>query len=520
MKKTIVLLFILLGSALNAQIQKLSELSSAKLLDSKIIYEENGEDIYGYFFLFQKDQTQKEELLLEYSLLDKNLNKITSGTFLHPINSGFMFKTSVAIKSVVKNKNQLYIITGETMTVLGMTATMNGFNMVIGAFYRALDLTTFKLGNPFSYVDFNKIDDFVLSKKTFNKNSTYPQFFEPTNCNGFLLKQTFKSSDIQDLYKGETIKFQEFRFYDKDLNEKWAYKYNQDDKGKSFYKYELIASEGTNLIFCKYLYEKPKDNKPKLSLEVIDSNIGLKKFEANLDDAQNLFAVYDVKLDGNILTVYAATNDPNRKEEFKYNKITGYAKMEFDATSGKELNRNFFKWDALADKFKIDEFGEIKSYGFIEFIDFKATKDGKTIVIGEGYDPGSSSKILDLFVFVFDQKMKLIDYKKVEKVKNKFQNLNASGRTINVIGAFDYMYSQKLPDDGYVFYYTDNEKKGLGSNKHPDWILGIVTYVDGKIDTQKISLKAKEDNIIPIKAKKGYILLRDDNELRLEKINY
>jgi hypothetical protein len=516
MKKTIALLFILLGSALHAQTQKLSELSSANLLDSKIIYEENGEDIYGYFYLFQKDQTQKEEVLIEYIVLDKNLNKITSGTYLHPIFSNFLVKTSVALQPIIKNGNSLMIATGLVPSVFGTTN-----NIVFGAYYRKLDLISFKLSEPSSFVDFKKIENFIFSKQTLpNQSSTYPQVFKPTNCNGYILPQALMKKDFVKLYQGETIKFQEFRFYDKDLNEKWVFKYNQDDKDKSFYKYDLIASEGTNLIFCKYLFEKPKDNKPKLSLEVIDSNTGLKKFEANLDDAQNLFAVYDVKLEGNILTVYAATNDPNRREEFKYNKITGYAKMEFDVTTGKELNRNFFKWDALADKFKIDEFGEVKSYGFIEFIDFKATKDGKTIVIGEGYDPGSSSKILDLFVFVFDQKMKLIDYKKVEKVKNKYQNLNASGRTINFIGAFDYMYAQKLPDDGYVFYYTDNEKKGLGGNKHPDWILGIVTYVDGKIDTQKISLKAKEDNIIPLKAKKGYILLRDDNELRLEKINY
>jgi hypothetical protein len=118
--------------------------------------------------------------------------------------------------------------------------------------------------------------------------------------------------------------------------------------------------------------------------------------------------------------------------------------------------------------------------------------------------------------------MKLIDYHKVEKFKNSIDNLNATGRYLNNIDAFDFMYSQKLPDGGYVYYYADNEKKGWSSN---NWVLGIVTYVDGKFDFQKVSLKTNKGTIRPGKAKSGYIMLKEEVEknnfeLRLEKINY
>jgi hypothetical protein len=516
MKKIIFLLFVLLSANLTAQTQKLSELSKSKILDAKIIYEENREDIYGYFYLFQKDKTQKEEVLLEYVVLDKNLNKITSGSFLQQIYSSLMVKTTIALQPVIKNQNTIMFATALVPVFLGKST-----DILFGAYYRTLDLVNFKLSNSQTYIDFKKIENYTFSKNIKPKpTDRTPQLFKPTNCNGYVVLQTMTSQDYMNSYKYETPKFQEFRFYDKELNEKWVYKYNLDEKSKSFYRYELIASDGTNLIFSKFLYKNPSDFMPKLSIEVIDSNTGLKKSEIVLDDDQNLFAVYDVKVKDNLVTVFAATNNPNRKEEFKYNKITGYAKIDFDASSGKTIDRNFFNWNMLEDKFKIDEFGEIKSYGYIEFIDFRTAKDGKTVVIGEGYDPAKDSKILDLFVFVFDKKMKLIDYRKIEKVNNRLSNINATGNTIYEMGGFDYMYSQKLSDDDIVFYYTDNEKKGFFGRTNSDWVLGIVTYVDGKIDTKKVSLKAKVGNIIPFKAKKGYILLRDESELRLEKINY
>src|SRR6478672_6058221 len=86
---------------------KLSSLSSNKYLDSRIIFEENKEDVFGYFVLYEKDQTDKKEFLLEYYVLDKNLNKITSGTFSHHKNSTMFYNTEVILRSVIRNKNKL-----------------------------------------------------------------------------------------------------------------------------------------------------------------------------------------------------------------------------------------------------------------------------------------------------------------------------------------------------------------------------------------------------------------------------
>jgi len=77
--------------------------------------------------------------------------------------------------------------------------------------------------------------------------------------------------------------------------------------------------------------------------------------------------------------------------------------------------------------------------------------------------------------------------------------------------------------DLFVFY-ANNEKEGKRGKKKPDYKLGIVTYIDGKFENEKISLKTSDGQIYPMKAKNGYIMLREvsnnDVEFRLEKINY
>ena len=83
------------------------------------------------------------------------------------------------------------------------------------------------------------------------------------------------------------------------------------------------------------------------------------------------------------------------------------------------------------------------------------------------------------------------------------------------------MYSQKIKNDEFIYFYQDNEK----GKKNKIWTLGAIVYADGKFSNQKIDLKTENGIINPIKAKKGYIILqevndRGENTIRLEKIDY
>ena len=174
----------------------------------------------------------------------------------------------------------------------------------------------------------------------------------------------------------------------------------------------------------------------------------------------------------------------------------------------------------MRDELEIGNFGKVKSYGYLQFLNFRLLNNGHTTIIAEGYSPSNNSRIFDLFVLEFDQNMKLVYYKKVDKTKNQ-SNIPEWGPVLQKYGAFDYLYSQKLGGDNYAYFYTDNEKKGT---RNPKWILGVITQVDGKYNYEKIPMTTENGQIYPVKAKNGYILLREEADkkstIRLEKINY
>src|SRR5574343_933311 len=76
--KKIILFFFLTSFSLQAQIQKISDLSNNQFLDSKIIYDNNGEDVWGYFLLYKGDKKSKSIQEYQFVILDKNLNKVGS----------------------------------------------------------------------------------------------------------------------------------------------------------------------------------------------------------------------------------------------------------------------------------------------------------------------------------------------------------------------------------------------------------------------------------------------------------
>ena len=102
--KKIILFLLLFSNAFFAQITKLSSLSSSKFLDSQIIYEDNGEDVFGYLILFAKDKINDNETTFEIALLDKNLNKVGITTFTQETFSSWIFKSSWSLYSVKKTR--------------------------------------------------------------------------------------------------------------------------------------------------------------------------------------------------------------------------------------------------------------------------------------------------------------------------------------------------------------------------------------------------------------------------------
>ena len=447
-----------------------------------------------------------------------------------------MFKLSWAVYFAKKNKDNLFIAIGQSLPSLNsyVSAVIEDKGT---ATFRVLDLKKFSISDNYLVKNFGiekQIEKFDMQhpmkavKQMKGMNLT-----KLTKNNGFIISDIDYIKNMTQSFTGKAPskadRQQAFYFYDLDFNKKWTYNLNQDMESKSFFIYNYFDGDGQDLVLIKKYFERKSDDISDISFDVLNAVTGQKKFEISLSDSEHLLNLDDFQFQKDKFVLFASIYDFDKNGEFQYSKKRGFVKISFDRTTGKQVGKEFVYWNTFAEKLDINESGKIKDYGFIQFLDFKILDNGKTVAIAEGYKPEGSTKILDLFAMVFDEKMKLIEFKKIDKTKNKIDKLEAYGRELENRGAFDYMYSQKLPNtNGYAFYYSDNEKEGARGRKDPKWILGVVTYIDGVFDFQKVPLTTKDGQIYPIKAKNGYVLLKEvpkkdsdkDVEFRLEKINY
>lgn len=511
MKKLLPLLFFI---SVQAQVKDLAELSSGKYLDSRIVYIDNGDDVYGYLLLYENDRKSKAVYELEYVLLDKNLNKLTSGTFIQNRFSTIV-KLTIGLTFVRKTGNKLVIGLQDSSNVLAQAASFNHR-------YRELNLDSFTLSNQFTMNRMHKTEQ----NESSDSKVTITELKEnipiiPIGAKNFLV---FDAPENKGVYAGEKIEqkraraITSFKVFDKDFNELWQYKFN-GGATKEFDMFEYYSSDGNDMILQRNNFEKI-EKYTETYYDVFDLTSGVKKFSIKQNDGETLNTVQTIKYQDDVLVVYSLMNKKNKKNISYIFEVIGVAKIIYDRNTGKKLSEEKFLWQALSDNLNIDEYGEIKSYGNLQFMNFRLLNNGHTTMIAEGYRHSNNSRILDLFILEVDQNMQLVYYNKVEKTKNQ-SNMADWGPTLRAYGAFDYLYSQKLEGDNYAYFYTDNEKN---STRNPKWILGVITQVDGKYSYEKIPMTTENGQIYPVKAKNGYILLREvadkKSTIRLEKINY
>src|SRR5699024_3365402 len=133
-------------------VQKLNELATGKIIDYKVIFEEDNDDVFGYFFLYQKDRKSKKVYEFEYVILDKNLNKITSNSFIE-----FAFRMNL-----IKNETKLSMVVKQgDKVVFGLhDAPKDGRVAILYDFYntkyRTINLNNFELSEIY-VVQNNKV---------------------------------------------------------------------------------------------------------------------------------------------------------------------------------------------------------------------------------------------------------------------------------------------------------------------------------------------------------------------------
>lgn len=518
MKYSCVFVMLLFTPLLFSQAKNISTLSLYDFLDSRIIYEDNGQDVYGYFLLYQKDQVNQNVFDLEFVLLDKNLNKVASDSFQQVRFNVFSIRGSTGIYYAQKIGDKLYLSIGEAYTqTRGIASDLGVISL------RILGLNDYKMSDAFLLKDNSSVA---------NKNNVIDEFagnyfMKPTKNNGFIVfDEPAISSYRRTLTNSmESLKrLQRLTFFDFNMQARWSKDYNEVQSDASFLVYRYHAGDKNDLVLKKYKFMTGVDKNPIQSYEVVDATDGATKFELPSSKDQYLLDVVDIKFEIDQIIFYAALNEFNPDKIFKQGSITGYLKLVFDRKSGKELSADYFLWNSLADKYKIDRYGMIEDYGFLHFHDFETLKNGQSLVVAEAFQSRNITLVLDLFIFVFDEHMKIKDFIKVDKFKNSLYLKNTNGKNLAASGAFDYLYNQNLKGDDFIFYYTDNEKQLKEPTLNSKWVMGAITYIDGVFGFEKISLKGQHGNIYPVKAKNGYVLLKEGSVegtmLRLEKINY
>lgn len=508
--KKIFLLLLFVTTGLHAQIQKMSELSKNLFLDSKIIYEENGEDVWGYLLLNKVDKVSKIFLELEYIILDKNLNKIGSNTFQQDHYDSWIVDILPKINSVYKNKNELVFAIGFDYDEM---YTTNPYA------FRKINLDDFSISNTFLYFDNTKIEDNnVMDRLIAEKKG--PTFFNPIKKFGFLRIDSHLDSK-KHLYANFLKRKKNligYTFFNLNFEKKWDYVYAKTTD--VFEEHFYLNSNEKFIVFLKTFFSKKVKNLPKDYYSVLDINDGKELFSIPLVDEKYHYSNSRIIFENDKIIFFNQIYEKDEKGIYHSGKCVGHSKRVFDIKSKSIIENKIFLWESISKFKEIGKYGEIDKADYIKFLDFKITTDGKTIIIGEGFELGvNSSKVKNIYTLVLDPDFNLIRFNEIFKVPNKLYQQYMTVGTFDNINLFDFMYSQEINNDEFVYFYKN------GTNNNKTSALGVIVYADGKFKHQSIKLNTENGKINPIKAKKGFIILQEisdknENSIRLEKIEY
>lgn len=498
MKKLFLLVTIFITSifTLKAQVSDLSDLASGSLEMFVPISELNG-DIYGYFTIYKLDNISKTEEKYEYVLLDKNLNKVANGEFVDVRYKRHFFETRFL--SPEKSGTNL-IISKVHYNYLNAKYTFMT--------HRILDLTKNEMSDPFYYKD-GEITDGIRDVKKIKglakRQSTfeYPLVFSE----GFFMFEKIKSKAGGNLKDMKSLKA-----FGIDKKLKWEYEYNPD---RSSLNYAFEAIDEENVIFWTF-NTKTKSEK----LHRLNPKTGEVIFLYELENKSSEYNhVYRLEILEDRLVIVGKMS-AYKKSGYNYKKALGVFRIELDK-EGKELSKKYFTWNKANEFMEIKENGKMKGGYRLRTKKYFVFKDGSISILTEKWRDNTDlfivkvldANVTDFVMFNFDADFNLKSVDVIEKDKTKGYSS-------------DYLFSQKIEDGkGVAFFYSDN-KKVEGKKKEKNWVLGIVTIKEGKMNHEQIPMSSEDHFIYPYIAKEGYILLREFNkdadydQIRLERLNY
>ncbi len=500
MKRFLLLLF-LLPVQVFSQIQDLSQLSQGDVVFAETLFDAN-HNLYGYFFVSEMDKLDEKTVKYEYILLDKNLNPVFNMEMIDPTHK----RVKRVFSDVELMGNGQVSLTSNYEIKKGLLSViMCSSVQMISIDKKTIDEEFYLQDKKLLPVpdDFEELFEAHRKWKNMNTSRVYGVSYD--GFTGYLALNGL-----------ETVSM-----FDYDKNELWDYRYNDPPK--------VIVNERRGKLF---IMELIKDNYA-LALEVNKDirkkhyykkikGFGLtpktKHFDYLLQDGNsehNYLVNKAFKFNNQFHLFGEYSNNSADRTTYIKNRL-GMYRCVIDS-EGKEIGKNFFGWEELADDMKINKNGRLANGYQLKLKTIFAFKNGSSAILFEKFKPATQytrPKTTDMVLVCFDKNFKYQAAHTMKKAKTKshFQN--------------DYLYAQYIKDrTGVVFLFKD-EVKNEDSRKK-EWILGINALINGEYKYEQIPMESEEYEMDVMPAKEGYILIHEydkkdpkkKNEIRLERLN-
>lgn len=534
--RRILLFFAMLCSfMLTAQVQKLGELSAGMFLDFAVIMEEDESDVFGYCLLYQLDRKSNEVFELEYVVLDKNLNKLTSVSLMQAAFKRTFIDTRTELTFAKKIGSQLTIGVNDRDKKIDFTTNVMPYYN-----YRFvnINLDDFSHSKEYKYEGFVKKEyEYKAGDKMTFDDLYYLQKLIGTKSSYFLSFAVSEHSPTK-IVAGNATTFnykrhqavKRFAVLDKDLKEVWSKNINADKK--TALQYEYLDSDAEVLLLKKLTLVDKVALEAK-SVEVYNIKTGELLGELKIDDELYEINLFSAAIVNNEIHIFTNAYEKSRK-----GRNMGYGHLVFDKKTVKETKHDFMLWKELGSVMpEINEYGVVKKEYSFAAQEFVITPKGTVLAVLEGYGFKSKTvsqtmmyaQLKEMYLIEFDAGNNIVFSKKIEKQNSVEVYVGITREEMRKYGIFDYIFCQKINKDGdFVMYYTLNDQEGSKRKmaKKPLWTLGIVSNVSGEFGFETLPLYGDDLKIYPGLAKNGYIRLLEVNqktgqaEMRLEKVNY
>ena len=485
-----------------------------------------GENVEGYFTLYDNGTSGNDKKKFEYFLLDKNLNVVANKEFEADKTIGY-YRAYTNVRGKLTLSPRL---------VYNYLAVAGGVKKFIFPSDKEVDPSTneMKERSEKCYEDDKLTDcpsDQTLKQerqKTKNERKekgyiTQSVVWE-TKYDNYLV---MKHDDYEKYTKNDKL-----ILFTPDSKEIWSYSFNEHGSKNIDENLRILALD-EDKIFA--VLQKTEMKKSAFSLIVFDAKNGAILKQTDLEPLMDkLPAKINKETTLRYLSsMYTQTGDISNSKNFddkfvmvgrvyedptiNYYNLNGegYVRMMIDK---KNYNVTFDQFSYVQDVVKkiptVKRLGKMESGYYLAPRDFYFMKNGSMGILTEMYkEEGaySASKNKDFYYIYTDPEFKIADAKQIPKETTKFYST-------------DYLFSQNIKGgDDVVFFYQDVVKD---ENRKKKVNLYINTLIANQFKQEIIPIGTEENTILPYVAKEGYILLNEYNkkekynQVRLEKLNY